>query len=486
MASTAVGGDHRLGFETQANEIENEAASIEGRLPGWLSGTLLRTGPALFEVDGRPLNHAFDGMAMLHRFSISNSKVSYGCRFLRSKAYQAATNGRLAYREFATDPCRALYREVAASYTPATLTDNGTISVQPFGGELIAMNETPMPLIFNPQTLETLGVAYEPPGYHCTAHPHQDLGAGELIGFAIAMGREPAYRIYGQQGREHQRLLAEIEVDQPAYMHTFGMAEHHFVLMEAPLVTDPVDAVEADRPFIENYRWEPERGFRLVVVDRSDGRMVGRHTTDACFCFHQINVYQEGDELVLDLCVFDDARIIEAFYLERLRSGEPPRVLPLPWRYRIPLDDGEVSRELIAPQALELPRINYCLNGRRYRYAYGVGIAGSENPSGWLDQIVKLDVDGGEHLFWHEAGVFPGEPVFVARPGAQAEDDGVLLSVTLDPSTATSFLLVLDARDLSELARARVSQHIPWHFHGHFDRNPQATADEGHRHGVLD
>jgi beta,beta-carotene 9',10'-dioxygenase len=42
----------------------------------------------------------------------------------------------------------------------------------------------------------------------------------------------------------------------------------------------------------------------------------------------------------------------------------------------------------------------------------------------------------------------------------------VLLSVVLDPAAGTSFLLVLDATDLSEIARARVPHHIPFGFHG--------------------
>jgi beta,beta-carotene 9',10'-dioxygenase len=60
--------------------------------------------------------------------------------------------------------------------------------------------------------------------------------------------------------------------------------------------------------------------------------------------------------------------------------------------------------------------------------------------------------------------------VFVARPDAEREDDGVLLSVVLDARSETSFLLVLDASDLSELARAEVPHHIPFGFHGQFAR----------------
>ena len=58
----------------------------------------------------------------------------------------------------------------------------------------------------------------------------------------------------------------------------------------------------------------------------------------------------------------------------------------------------------------------------------------------------------------------------MARPEAEHEDDGVLLSVVLDAGAGTSFLLVLDAADLSELARAEVPHHIPFGFHGQFAR----------------
>jgi len=36
----------------------------------------------------------------------------------------------------------------------------------------------------------------------------------------------------------------------------------------------------------------------------------------------------------------------------------------------------------------------------------------------------------------------------------------------LDASRRTSYLLVLDARDLTEIARASVPHHIPFGFHG--------------------
>ncbi len=53
-------------------------------------------------------------------------------------------------------------------------------------------------------------------------------------------------------------------------------------------------------------------------------------------------------------------------------------------------------------------------------------------------------------------------------PSAPAEDDGVLLSVVLDIDKGRSFLLVLDAASLKELARAAAPHAIPFHFHGNF------------------
>jgi beta,beta-carotene 9',10'-dioxygenase len=47
----------------------------------------------------------------------------------------------------------------------------------------------------------------------------------------------------------------------------------------------------------------------------------------------------------------------------------------------------------------------------------------------------------------------------------------VLLSVVFDGRTGTSFLLVLDAGTLAELARAEVPHHIPFGFHGQFARD---------------
>ena len=45
-----------------------------GTIPPWLSGRLIRNGPGLFEVGDTKYNHLFDGLSLLHSFTIDQGK----------------------------------------------------------------------------------------------------------------------------------------------------------------------------------------------------------------------------------------------------------------------------------------------------------------------------------------------------------------------------------------------------------------------------
>src|SRR5271167_5121293 len=105
--------DTALGFTTLEEETTIDELELTGELPAWLGGSLLRTGPARFEAGSRQMRHWFDGLAMLHRFTICDGRVAYGSRYLESRAYRAVSErGAIAYGEFATDPCRSLFKRV--------------------------------------------------------------------------------------------------------------------------------------------------------------------------------------------------------------------------------------------------------------------------------------------------------------------------------------------------------------------------------------
>jgi beta,beta-carotene 9',10'-dioxygenase len=466
--NSAVG--RRLGFQTLDQELRRVSLSVEGTLPPWLAGALLRIGPAMFEVGPRSYNHWFDGLAMLHRFAFADGKVTYTNRFLESRAYRSARDtGRMIYSEFATDPCRSLFKRFATFFSSPSFGDNANVNIVRSGEEFLAMTETPLPVVFDPQTLDTLGVAPPAPGDLTVAHPHRAPRSGELVSYAVHFGPRSTYRLYARASQTRQtRIIAELPVQLPAYMHSFAVTENYAVLVEFPFVAVPVAIPLSGRPFIENYHWKPHRGTRFSVIDLATGKLHATCQGEPFFAFHHVNAYERDGDIVLDLCAYDNADILRALYLDRLRSDQ----VPLPYselrRYRLRLGGGDVTREPFPPAPIELPRIDYDRrNGRPYRYVYGAG-----SDSDFFNQVLKVDLETGTRSVWSEPGSYPGEPVFIPSPGSEREDAGVLLSVVLDSAIGTSFLLVLDATDLTEIARARVPHHIPFGFHGDYFPEP--------------
>jgi beta,beta-carotene 9',10'-dioxygenase len=461
--SPAQSSDLTSGLESLEQEMRIDSLPLEGQLPSWLQGSLVRTGPAKWEVGGRSMNHWFDGFAMLHRFGIADGEVSYANRFLETRAYRAAKEkGEIVYSEFATDPCRSLFARVFSIFSPK-ISDNANVNLVKLGERYISMTETPIPVEFDGDTLETVGVAYEAPGMLTTAHPHLDRESGGMLNYAAKLGPRNRYRFFHlPPGSAKPEVFAELPVKEPAYMHSFGLTEHWLVLAEFPLVVNPISIPLSGRPYIENYHWKPARGTKFTLIDRGSGEATGPFEADPFFCFHHVNAYEENGSVVVDACTFEDAKIIEDLYLDRLRAGKPI-ARPELRRFRIDLSSRRVVTEQLA-EGLELPRINYDRqNERPYRYVWGI-----DQKTGWLDRIVKVDVAERRTIEWREEGCSPGEPVFVAAPDAEAEDDGLLLSVVFDSRSGRSFMLVLDAADLTELARAEAPHHVPYGFHGQF------------------
>jgi beta,beta-carotene 9',10'-dioxygenase len=466
MSQTAK-TDARLGFTSLEEETAVDSLPVTGALPAWLSGALVRVTPAKLEVGERRLDHWFDGIAMLNRFGIGDGRVSYKSRFVDSVAYRDAREGEWRHGGFATDPCRSLFKRVQSIFSPDA-TDNPNVNLARIGDRYIAMTETPMPIAFDPETLDTIGhleYADKLKAHVTTAHPHHDRERDELVNYHAYFSRVSKYVLYGlPAASSERRVIAELPVKEPAYMHAFGMSGRHLILTEYPLRANPLKLAFAGKPFIENYVWRPEEGTKFQVVDRETGALRGTYETEAFFCFHHVNAFERaaGRELVVDLIAYDDPSIIDALYLD---ADGPRGTLPSTElrRYVIDLEGGGVSFEKLA-ENVELPRIDY---GRRntvpYRYVYC-----SRSAEGWFDQLVKVDVEDGSEAVWSAPGCHPGEPIFVREPGTDDEDAGVVLSVVLDTAAGRSFLLALDARSFEELARAEAPHHIPFGFHGQF------------------
>ncbi len=461
-----------LGFSTTEQELCVDRLPVRGQIPTWLQGSLIRNGPGTFQVGEERYRHWFDGLAMLHRFSFREGQVAYANKFLNGQAYRAAQQtGRIVYPEFATDPQRSLWDRIKGIFSPK-VTDNAKINVAQLAGRYLALAETPIQVAFDPHTLETLGTfsyGSGQAGQMTTAHPQFDVERDQAYNLEIHFHRVSHYRFYQVTGDGSSRLVASLPVKQPAYMHSFGLSPNYFILTEFPLVVNPLSLMLWLKPYIENYRWQPERGTLFWVVDRRTGELVGRYQSEPFFAFHHVNAFELGDELIVDLVAYPDAGALDAYYLERLESQDPDIPFGQLRRYRIPLQGQRASHEPLSSACMELPHFDYWRFNMNpdYRFVYAVSIA-PQNRQSFYDQLVKVDVQTGQEWGWAEADCYPGEPVLVSAPGSSAEDEGVILSVVLDAAKGCSFLLVLDAQTFTARARAEIPHPVLFGYHGAF------------------
>ena len=450
--------DYARGFASIHEEQPQVLATLQGALPDWLQGTLFRNGPALWHAGVTPLKHWFDGFAMLHSFTMGQGKVSYRNRFLQTPDLLAArARGRLMHPQFASDPCRGLFKKVASMFV-SELGSNPNVNVTQLGQRFLALTETPLAIEFDPETLATAGLYnYDRDhfgGQITSAHPIVEQGT--LYNFTVRLGKGSRYRGYQTQTGPRQEF-AHHPTEHPAYMHSCALTPREMVLWEGPLVVKPLELLYRQRPYIENYRWRPELGSRLILLDRQGGSRALE--LPPLFVFHHVNSFYQQDTLCVDVLAYPDASIIEHLYLDQLCAPDGPPV-PAPRLTRVRLEQGGPGLEVLSPVCLELPRI-FERQGTPYRYVYGI----SQRQSRFFDALARVDSQGGEPLWWFEDGCFPGEPVPVTSPD---QSQRLLLSVVLDSARGQSFLLILQADTFNEVARAYVPAVVPFGFHGGF------------------
>ena len=477
--------DYQLGLESIDREYDRVECPVDGEIPSWLSGTLFRNGPGRFEVDGQALTHWFDGLAMLRRFHISDGTVTFSNRFLRSKEYRHVTEqGELRCDQFGTTAPNSLVGRITGLLNPM-LTDNASISVDRIGTEPIAITETPNAVGFDPETLETTETDPPDDGVSITGslgHPHYDFDRETVINMGVRFGRKSEYVLFERPVESPiRRRIASIEVDRPAYFHSFGLTAGYAILLESPLRLTPRSLL-SKKSFIESYTWDDSRDSQLVVFDRQAGELIGRFAVEPCFVFHHVNAFERGDQLVVDVIAFEDDTVIDSLTLDRLRGGKIPAPGGELRRYLLSLGEGRLDERTLQSGPLEFPMLNYRqVVTQPYQYLYAAGHTDdAADAHGLLNALVKFDLAADRKTVWSEPGVYPSEPVFVARrppdsPEAEAasqsetqnpEDDGVILSVVLDTNAEQSALLVVDASSFSEIARAALPTAFPFGFHG--------------------
>ncbi|WP_432508861.1 carotenoid oxygenase family protein [Halorubrum ezzemoulense] len=464
--------DYRAGFRTQREEIEDKQLPTTGEFPDWLSGDLIGNGPGQFEAGDTGLRHWFDPFAMLRRFRIDNGEVRYANKFVQSRDYAFAQDHGGVRTPFpGTPPDRSVWTRLR-QVLDGTFPDNPVIGIQRFGDEFAAVTESPTALTFDPDTLETTGRIDLTAGLDCDltlAHVHYDPVAEEFINLGVSYARNTVYTVFKRpRDGGTPTPLSRLQFGEAPYIHSFAVTDQHVVVTVNAYGLDTTQLLKGTvtkETFLDAFQ-PLSTPLRFVILDRSTGEHVATASAPPAFIYHHANAFERDGELVVDVVAFDDDRAVTGLALSNLRSDDPDLPRGDLCRYTVPLSGGEATREPLHRGPVEFPVINYrAVNGTPHRYVY---LAETDGASSLPTDITKVDVDTGTAHRWRESGTHPGEPLFVPAPEAENEDDGVLLSVVLDPEADRSRLVCLNAETLGELGRAELPHRLPFGFHGQF------------------
>ena len=474
MTDTLVEANPYLGGVFAPVDVERTDDDLEviGEIPGDLDGVFLRNGPnPRYAPEGR--YHWFDGDGMVHALRFHDGHASYRNRWVGTRALET---------ELGAD--RALFTGVMEP--PAgnpdlglrlPLKDSANTDLVFFRNRVLALwYMAGEPYALDPETLDNLGVDDFGGTRRCqvSAHAKVDESTGELLFFDYAP--MPPYMRYGVVGPDGTvSHLVDIDLPGARLPHDMAVTANHSILMDLPLINDPV----ALRNGRHKILFDTELPARFGVIPRHGAADTIRwFDADPCYVYHSVNAWEEGDEVVLDLCRVSkpEPRADAAGPLERMLSYL--RLDAHLYRYRFNLKTGATREAYIDDDNTEFPTMDTSRLGTPTRYAYNMHI--SEEPSLLFDAVVKYDTTTGatqRHDFG--PGRWGSEAPFAPRSmhPDRAEDDGYLVSFVHDEVENRSEVVVLDAADLAAgpVARVLLPGRVPIGFHAVWVRGDQLS-----------
>ncbi|MBI3676035.1 MAG: carotenoid oxygenase family protein [Proteobacteria bacterium] len=453
-------------FAPVRSEDDFADLKITGAIPKELSGSYFRNGPNPQFEPRDAFHHWFAGDGMIHAFHVRDGKASYRNRYVRTPKY--LLENKAGHSMFGT------FGNPMTSDPSVIGKDSGVANTNIVwhAGKLLALEEGHQPFELDPKTLESRGyVPYAGNANRFTAHPKIDPQTGELVFFGYSAGEgfftdEIAYGVVDKTGKVTR--LDRIKAPFCSMIHDFFVTKNYVLFPVLPLTGSMQRAMSGKPPFA----WEPDKGSHIGVMRRDASVDTIRwFTTDPCYVFHPMNMWEEGEKIFVDSMQYEVAPLFPN--VDGSGGKDSPAKLSR-WTFDLSGDlaanTNTVKRDYIDDLQGEFPRLDERRAGLSYRHGY---FAANTKADGKImfDAIAHIDHQTGEKAVYRfAAGDVPGEPVFVPRNAKAGEGDGFLVATVYRGNENRTDFAVFDATDIAKgpLGTAALPRRVPFGFHGNW------------------
>ncbi|MEV4748369.1 carotenoid oxygenase family protein [Streptosporangium sp. NPDC049248] len=465
-------------FAAVQDELTAEDLEVVGEIPADLNGVFLRNGPnRRFEAPGR--YHMFDGDGMIHAMHFENGRARYRNRYVRTAAYhQESAAGEALWTGVMENPKGNPF----GNGHGLGIKDSANTDVTYHRGKVLATwYLCGTPYAIDPLSLETLGAEnfLGTLNGDMMAHPKVDEATGELLWFDYGPDGPP-YMRYGIVGPEGAVThVTDIDLPGPRLPHDMAITPNHTILMDLPLIQDQ-QARAAGK-----YRISFERSLpaRFGVLPRyGAGDTIRWFDAQPCYIYHVINSWEDGDEIVLDVCRVKNPQHQATYTSKIAQMLAYLRLNAHIYRYRFNLRTGRTSEGPLDDDNIEFPSVDSRVMGQPHRYSYNMHLATAETLL--FDGLVRFDSATGEkqeHRFG--PGRWGSEAPFAPRDGSTGETDGYLVSFVNDERAGRAEVAIFDAADVTAgpVGRVLLPRRVPIGFHATWVRADQLRAAGGAR-----